>query len=123
MFRSKQDVFIESGIISEGSVKGVLTGKHYNRSVFCHKILYEAMQRLRFDAFFDQLDEVKQERFVSFMEEMSNSFRERFHEYTENPVMEEIHNQYQDYILESSRRSRTFSFWSMYIKMAGKTVR
>ena len=122
MFRSKQDVFIESGIISEGSVKGVLTGKHYNRSVFCHKILYEAMQRLRFDAFFDQLDEVKQERFVSFMEEMSNSFPERFHEYTENPVMEEIHNQYQDYILESSRRSRTFSFWSMYIKMAGKTV-
>ena len=123
MFRSKQDVFIESGIISEGSVKGVLTGKHYNRSVFCHKILYEAMQRLRFDAFFDQLDEVKQEHFVSFMEEMSNSFPERFHEYTENPVMEEIHNQYQDYILESSRRSRTFSFWSMYIKMAGKTVR
>ena len=101
MFRSKQDVFIESGIISEGSVKGVLTGKHYNRSVFCHKILYEAVQRLRFEAFFDQLDEVKQERFVSFMEEMSNSFPERFHEYTENPVMEEIHNQYQDYILES----------------------
>lgn len=123
MFRSKQDVFIESGIISEGSVKGVLTGKHYNRSVFCHKILYEAMQRLRFDAFFDQLDEVKQERFVSFMDEMSNSFPERFHEYTENPVMEEIHSQYQDYILESSRKSWTFSFWSMYIKMAGKTVR
>ena len=123
MFRSKQDVFIEFGIISEGSVKGVLTGKHYNRSVFCHKILYEAMQRLRFDAFFDQLDEVKQERFVSFMEGMSNSFLQTFHEYTENPVMEEIHNQYQEYILELSRRSRTFSFWSMYIKMARKTVR
>ena len=64
---------MESGIISEGSVKGVLTGKHKNWSVFCHKILYEAMQRLRFDAFFDQLGEVKQELFVSFMEEMSNS--------------------------------------------------
>ena len=118
MFRTKLDVIIESGIISEGSVKSVLTGKHYNRFVVCHKILYEAIQRLRFNAFFDQLDE--EERFVSFMEELSNSFPERSHEYTENPVMEEIHNQCQDYILESSRRSRTF--WSMYIKMAGKTV-
>ena len=71
MLRSKQDVFIEFSIVSEGSVKGVLTGKHYNWSVFCHKILYEAIQRLRFDAFFDQLDEVKQERFHG---ELSNSF-------------------------------------------------
>ena len=116
MLRSKQDVFIEFSIISEWSVKGVLTGKHYNRSVFCHKILYEAMQRLRFDAFFDQLDEVKQERFHG---ELSNSFPERSHEYTENPVMEEIHNQYQDYILESSRRSRTFSFWIGVLILAG----
>ena len=71
---------------------------------------------------FYQLDGVKQERFVSFMEEMLNSFPERFHKYTDNPVMEEIHNQYQDYIMESSRRLQTLSFWSMYIKMAGKTV-
>lgn len=38
-------------------------------------------------------------------------------EYAESPAMEEIHHQYQDYILESSRRSRTFFFWSMHIKM------
>ena len=116
----QHDVFIESDIISEGSVKGVLTCKHYNRSVFCHKILYEAMQRLRFDAFFDQLDEVKQERFCFIHRGIVEHFPERSHQFTENPVTEEIHNQYQDYILESSRRSQTFSFWSM---MTGKTVR
>jgi hypothetical protein len=46
---------IESGIVSEGSIKGMLTGKH-NRSVFCHKIMHEAFRRLRFETFMDSLD-------------------------------------------------------------------
>ena len=37
---------IESEIIAPGSVKGVLTGKHYNRSIRVHKIIYEALERL-----------------------------------------------------------------------------
>ena len=62
---------------------------------------------------FDQLDEVKQERFVSFMEEMSNSLPERFHEHREpsygrNPQpIPRLH----------------FGVVKKNIKMAGKTVR
>lgn len=40
---------IESEIVAIGSVKGVLSGKHYNRSIRAHKIIYEAMERLRFE--------------------------------------------------------------------------
>ncbi|XP_046842015.1 uncharacterized protein LOC124436135 [Xenia sp. Carnegie-2017] len=36
-----KDLLIESGVVSEGSVKSVLSGKNYNRSMSCHKILYE----------------------------------------------------------------------------------
>lgn len=46
-------MFIESGIVSEGSIKGVLSGKQYNKSVACHKTMYEALQRIRFEAFLD----------------------------------------------------------------------
>ena len=42
---------IESEIVAPGSVKGVLYGKHCNRSVRVHKLIYDAMQRMRFKAF------------------------------------------------------------------------
>ena len=42
---------IESEIVAPGSMKSVLSGKHYNRSIRAHKIIYEAMQRLRLEAF------------------------------------------------------------------------
>ena len=46
---------IESEIVATGSVKGILNGKHYNRCIRAHKIIYVAMQRLRSVAFQDYL--------------------------------------------------------------------
>ena len=37
---------VESGVIAEGSVAGVLDGRRYNRGVILHKIMYEALMRL-----------------------------------------------------------------------------
>ena len=71
-----QDVFIESGIVSEGSIKGVMSGKHYNRSLLCHKTMYEALQRLRFEEFFDSLDNESQEDISSFVVTMKKPFEE-----------------------------------------------
>ena len=34
-----------------------MSGKQYNRSVRAHKLMYEALQRLRFKSFFDSLDD------------------------------------------------------------------
>ena len=40
------DILLESGIISSGSLQGVLSGKNYSRATRCHKVLNEAMHRL-----------------------------------------------------------------------------
>jgi hypothetical protein len=42
---------IESEIIAPGYVKGVLSGKHYNRSIRVHKIIYEVLERLCWETF------------------------------------------------------------------------
>ena len=42
---------IESEIVAPGSVKGVLSGKHYNWSIQAHKMVYEALERSRLQAF------------------------------------------------------------------------
>lgn len=46
-----RDVIIESEILRSGSVVGVLEGRHYNRGIRVHKIVFEAMLRLRWKAF------------------------------------------------------------------------
>ena len=40
------DIFLEAGLISSGSLEGVVWGKHYERSLHCHKALLESLERL-----------------------------------------------------------------------------
>ena len=44
-----RDLLLESGVIAEGSVDGVLSGKHYNRGVRAHNLLTEALCRLQME--------------------------------------------------------------------------
>ena len=122
MLFTLKDIFIESGIVSEGSIKGVMSGKHYNRSVLCHKVMYEALQRLRITEFLDTLDEESQENVSSFVVTMKQAFDEdgQIDECINTDVMEEICQHYDDFIAESSAKSLTFAYWSMYIHMTGK---
>ena len=41
-----KDIFIESQIVAEGSISGVIDGKQYNRGLRAHEYLYEALMRL-----------------------------------------------------------------------------
>lgn len=50
-----KDILIESGVVGTGSVSGVMSGKFYNGSVRCHKIMHEALERIRFQVFMDSL--------------------------------------------------------------------
>ena len=38
------DVLLEAGLIVSVSVHGVLSGKHYERAMHCHKILLESLE-------------------------------------------------------------------------------
>ena len=40
------DIFIEAGLITSGSVQGVMNGKNYSRSMVCHKTMLEAFEHL-----------------------------------------------------------------------------
>ena len=40
-----EEIILESGMCSSGSLNGVMTGKHYNRAMIVHKVFLEAMER------------------------------------------------------------------------------
>lgn len=57
-----RDVIIESGVIAEGSVSGVLEGRTDNRAIRCHKLMFEALNRLALIGFNSWTDEHRKEK-------------------------------------------------------------
>ena len=53
-----KDLCIGSGVIAEGSIQNVFTGKMYNRGVRVHKCIYEALMRLAWKPFALWVNEV-----------------------------------------------------------------
>lgn len=51
-----KDLFIEAGVVAEGSVSAVLEGKNYNRGVRVHKLANEAFMRVALEGFYPWLD-------------------------------------------------------------------
>ena len=46
-----KDICEEAGVVAEGSINGVLDGKHYNRAVRVQKYISEALMRLAWEEF------------------------------------------------------------------------
>ena len=75
-----RDIIIESGLVGAGVAESVIKGKQYNRALRVLKTLYEAMQRLKFDAFEEwMIKEKKDQIFTDLIEsiEFSNLMKER----------------------------------------------
>ena len=45
-----EEVVYQAGLCTSGGIKGVLSGKHYNRSWMIHECFTEALERLFFEA-------------------------------------------------------------------------
>ncbi len=108
---------INSGLVSPGSVDGVLSGKEYNRALRAYKILMETLERLRFDAFMQSCPQIDDE-FRDFFESMGDAFPDtQFLDYVQSPQMDALFDQYSGYVRKMSQENSTFSFWSSFIAM------
>ena len=109
---------VESEIIAPGSVKGVLSGKHHNRAMQVHKLLFEAMERMRLEAFAKSLTTVEKTKLdwldVILTEDSSlDMFLENCWRHSVNEVKE----MYDTFVIERSKVNPLFAFWSKYIEM------
>ena len=52
-----EDILIKSGVVAPGSIGGIISCHHYNRSVRVHKLMFEALQRLRWKSYLDACSE------------------------------------------------------------------
>lgn len=82
--------------------------------------MHEAMERLWFEAFLESLDDNERRSINLVVSEMMESFPESaFFGFIESPEIEAICQNYESFVQNESAKSRTFAFWSMYLRMTG----
>ena len=109
---------IESEIIAPGSVKDVLTGKHYNRSIRVHKVIYEALERLRWEEFEKSLTTAEKATLDSVgVNFKANSNLGNFWENCCSTNVIDIKRMFNQFVTDRGEKNSLFAFWSKYIDM------
>ena len=117
-----KDIFIESQIVAEGSISGVIDGKHYNRSVRAHKYLYEALMRLAWAEFMRSLESSDPNHRIavaSFLEEvdtLANNLKgETFDLLLKCPVLPQVMTMWREFLNHLRQSNGELSaFWMSY---------
>ena len=111
---------IESGIIAEGSVKGVMEGKHYNRAVRFHKLTYEVCMRLIWNGFmrWDKHEDETSKLLTTIgdllsEEELSYNFKKVL----TMQEMNAIYRSFNLYMDELKLRSSMSAYWMSYVNL------
>jgi predicted DNA-binding ribbon-helix-helix protein len=119
-----QDIVVEAGIVAVGSINGVLSGKHYNRAMRAHKLMFEALERLRFKAFVDSLAEEEGECVTSLIKRLQDSFHSQtdFADVLGSECVDELAVKYDSFITHESENRPSFALWSSYLSMVGNLL-
>ena len=117
-----QDLSVESSVIADVSIAGVLCGKKYNRAIRLHKLMYEALLRLAWSGFETWLkDEDKNEltetlfRVKTFSKNISGKTWLEFQEVHSCTHILELFQGYLDFL--RTKHGDLSSFWMSYVDM------
>lgn len=64
-----QDLCVESQVIADGSISGVLEGRRYNRAIRLHKLIYEALMRQAWSDFQNWIENEKEKEEKSLVDD------------------------------------------------------
>ena len=112
------DLVIKAEVVAIGSVNAVLEGKQYNRAIAAHKVVVEAMEHLRFEAFLGSLPESKKTELRKLAQTMLFVFPSPgFVDMAAGRDFQQFVDEYSHFCAEQSFLSPTFSFWQSYVEM------
>lgn len=112
-----EDILVESGVIASGSLKGVLSGHMYNRSIRAHKLLYEAMGRLQIGEFVENMTEEESEDVADLQKRVCLQYDTAG--VLAADLSSELRKRFVEYVAQKSQANPTYSFWSSYLDMVG----
>ena len=117
-----RDLCVESGVLAEGSVAGLMAGHKYNRAIRVHKLVYEALMRLVWKGFITWLEEHHAEEVPNLEESINNI--DIFHSNVSQGSLQDLLQQqscrrilqlFQDYLNSFKDQHSLSAFWMSYI--------
>jgi len=116
------DIFIETEVYGENTLKAVLKGVHYNRGVRSHKLMYEACRRLQMKVFLKEADDSSmlqlksqiknlQEALMSSEEDVPAIYDIIEHDGTN------LFSEFAKFLQKKSSENATFKYWCNYCEM------
>ena len=112
------DIFVESGLVASGSINGVMSGHHFNRSVRAHKITSEALQRLRWQYFLDNATEDVAITASAMITRLKEAYpHQQFKDVMESEEFNDLMASYEKFIATEIGKNPNFALWSSYIDM------
>jgi hypothetical protein len=119
------DLCVESGVIAEGSMAGVVDGRRYNRAVRLHKLVYEALFRLAWKGFLPWLEEnhledvVHVEDALVLIDQLADNISQAsYAELQQSSSFTKVMELYQRYLFFLRNENGPLSaFWMTYIDM------
>ena len=119
-----KDICIEAGIVAEGSIHGVLDGKHYNRAVRVHKRIYEALMRLAWTEFTLWVKENQEMsatimEFLDLVDTMACDLNQHnFSSLLQNPILSKLITFWSNFLEHLRHNNGELSaYWMSYIDM------
>ena len=108
-----EDVIFQSGLCSSGSLKGVVSGSHYNRCWTVHSHLGEVLERLLFEKFLTTINEIPK---VFEERPRCRDVKEYFEALVEDEGVHELLDQYMKFEedVRSGIHGKTSQFWLLY---------
>ena len=112
------DILIEAHIVAPGSIKGILSGHHYNISIRANKIMYEALVRLIWKAFLEASSADECDSALDLVKEFNEvGPTMNLFDITQQDRITAILTMYQSFIEKERLENPTFDYWSSYIDM------
>ena len=120
-----KDLAVESGVIAEGPITGVLDGKKYNRAVRLHKLVYEALLWTAWQGFYPWLEEhhllelPKLNEAIVELEKLRNKLsQDQLNDVLLHPSCARIFQVFHTYLtFPGNENGNLFKFWMGYIDM------
>ena len=115
-----RDVCVEAEEVAEGSIGQVLEGRHYNRAVRMHKLVYEALLKIQWEGFLEWLDEDEKNKLTEVLKILDISAHDvtntTWNEISSNPSLLESVKRFKKYQEVLRKDNGTLSeFWISYM--------
>ena len=121
------EIILESGICASGSLNRVMNGKHFNRALRVHKLVFEALQRLlliRFVEMNPQFELLSQETHNMMMDLIDDPCKENVSKIKDSEEFKAYFQRYRTFTSEllDGNHGKTAQFWMRHMDIVQKIL-